>query len=131
MASALRRPHRGRPVGARAAGPAAGSARPPVARGAHLAGSGLLGLARLVRLATTIVVVVVVAAIVLRLAGANPGNVIVRDVHDAGRWLVGPFANVFTPHNAKEAMALSWGLAALVYLLAGTALAGVLARGRA
>lgn len=122
MAHALRRPYRARPAAPVSAGRVA-PRRPMAAMG-----SGLFALARLVRLATMIAVALIVAAIVLRLVGANPGNVIVRDIHDAGRWLVTPFANVFRPHGAKEAMVLNWGLAALVYLVAGTALARMLAR---
>jgi hypothetical protein len=79
-------------------------------------------------LVATVVVLVIVAGIVLRIAGANPANSFVSDIHKAGRWLVGPFKNVFTVHSAKEAIALNWGLAALVYLIVGHALASMLAR---
>ncbi|HZU40400.1 MAG TPA: hypothetical protein VE992_05075 [Solirubrobacteraceae bacterium] len=88
----------------------------------------MLALARLVRLIASVVVLVIVVAIVLRLAGANPANAIVRDIHDGARWLVGPFRNVFKVTSAKEAIGLNWGLAAVVYLIAGHALAGALAR---
>ena len=87
-----------------------------------------MALARLIRMVASIVVVIIVAAIVLRLAGANAGNTIVRDIHDAGAWLVGPFKNVFSMKNAKEAMAHNWGLAALIYLIVGYALASFIAR---
>jgi hypothetical protein len=52
----------------------------------------------------------------------------VSDIHDAGAWLAGPFKNVFTVKNAKEAIALNWGLAALVYLVVGSLLASLIAR---
>jgi hypothetical protein len=49
-------------------------------------------LARVVRLIVAIVVLTIVAGIVLVLLKANPTNMIVSDVHDAARWLAGPFA---------------------------------------
>jgi len=69
-----------------------------------------------------------VAAIVLFVLGADPGNGIVQAVHDAGGWLAGPFKNLFSIHNAKVAIAVNWGLAALVYLLVGHFIARLLAR---
>jgi hypothetical protein len=84
--------------------------------------------ARLIRLAATIVAAIIVAGIVLRVAGANGGNSIVHDIHAAGRTLVGPFGSVFSVKDPKEAIALNWGLAALVYLIVGHLLASLLAR---
>jgi hypothetical protein len=88
----------------------------------------MLALARIVRLAASLVALLIVVAIVLRLAGANGANTIVRDIHDAAGTLVGPFKNVFTIKNGKEAMVLNWGLAAVIYLIVGHALASFLAR---
>jgi hypothetical protein len=109
---------------------AARSARPGLrARGAWAAGSFLVTIARLLRLVVGIVVAIIVAAILLRVLDANASNTIVRDIHDVGRALVGPFANIFNVHDAKAAMAVNWGLAALVYLIVGGFIAGVIARG--
>jgi hypothetical protein len=88
----------------------------------------MLKIARLVRLAAALVVLVIVVAIVLRVVGANPANSIVSDIHDAGRMLVGPFKNVFTIKNAKADLAVNWGVAAIVYLIAGGLLARLIAR---
>jgi hypothetical protein len=88
----------------------------------------MITVARLIRAVAGIVAAVLVVGIVLRLVGANPANSIVSDIHDAGSWLAGPFKNVFTVKNAKEAIALNWGLAALVYLIVGALLAGLIAR---
>ena len=85
-------------------------------------------LARLVRTLVSLIALVIVAAIVLFLVGANPSNGIVSAVHDAAAWLVGPFKNLFSIHNAKLAMAVNWGLAALVYLVVGHFIATLLAR---
>jgi hypothetical protein len=87
-----------------------------------------LGLARLVRSLAGLIALVIVAAIVLFVLGANPSNGIVKAVHDAGAWLAGPFKNLFSIHNAKLAMAVNWGLAALVYLVVGHLIASLLAR---
>jgi hypothetical protein len=87
-----------------------------------------LGLARFVRALAGLVALVIVVAIVLFVLGANQHNVIVSDIHDAGQWLAGPFKNLFAIHNAKVAMAVNWGLAALVYVLVGHLIASLLAR---
>ena len=85
-------------------------------------------LARVVRTLASLIALVIVAAIVLFLVGANPSNGIVSAVHDVAAWLVGPFKNLFSIHNAKLAMAVNWGLAALVYLVVGHLIATLLAR---
>lgn len=102
--------------------------RVAAARGAWAIGSLMLAIARLVRLLVGLVVLVIVAAIILRVAGANPGNAIVRDVHDVAKALVGPFKNVFTIKNPKASIAANWGLAAVVWLVVGSLVAGLIAR---
>jgi hypothetical protein len=85
----------------------------------------------LVRLVVGIVVAVIAVAIILRLLSANPHNMIVSDIHDAGAWLVGPFKNVFSVKDAKLGIVLNWGLAAIVYLVVGGLISRVLAMGAA
>jgi hypothetical protein len=85
-------------------------------------------LARAVRTATTVAVVLVVAGILIHVLGANTSNGIVSAVNDAAKWLVQPFHNVFHIHGAKANVALNWGLAAVIYAIAGGILAGALAR---
>jgi hypothetical protein len=87
-----------------------------------------LALARLVRTVTGLIALLIVVAIVLFLVGANPANAIVRDIHDAAAWFVGPFKNLFSIHNAKLAIVVNWGLAALVYVVVGGFIASLLAR---
>lgn len=87
-----------------------------------------MAIARLIRALAAAVAAVIVIAVVLRVLSANPHNVVVSDIHDAGQWLVGPFQNVFSVKDAKLNMALNWGLAALVYLLVGGLIASLLAR---
>lgn len=88
----------------------------------------LLAIARLIRLAAIVVAAVIVAAIVLRIAGANAGNSIVKDLHDAGHALAGPFNNLFSIRNGKTATAVNWGVAAVVYLVIGGFLSSLIAR---
>lgn len=133
MALALRRPYRHDSPRREASGEPVTAARPArgrvaAARGAWAVGSAMLAIARLVRLVATIVVLIIVAAIVLRVAGANPANVIVHDVHRAGSMLAGPFKSVFAIHDPKLSMAVNWGLAAVVYLLVGGLIARLIAR---
>jgi hypothetical protein len=87
-------------------------------------------LARVVRLIVAIVVLIIVAGIVLVLLKANPSNAAVSDVHDAARWLVGPFDGIFSFHNARVALAVNWGLAAVVYLIVGGLIARLLSSRR-
>ncbi len=118
MAFATRDPYDAAPTRAQAA----------PARGRWAAGSLLLALSRLVRLVTGLVVAVIVVAIVLRLLSANPGNAIVRDIHDAGSTLVGPFRNIFSLHDPKAALGVNWGVAAVVYLIVGSFIARLIVR---
>ncbi len=87
-----------------------------------------LALARLVRSIAGLIALLIVVAIVLFLVGANPANAVVKDIHDAAAWFVGPFKNLFSIHNAKLAMVINWGLAALVYGVVGGLIASLLAR---
>lgn len=102
--------------------------RVAAARGAWAVGTVMLTLARLVRLLVSLVVLVIVAAILLRVLAANPANVIVRDLHDVGKTLVGPFKNIFSVKNPKASIAANWGLAALVWLIVGGLIASLIAR---
>ena len=97
-------------------------------RGAFSRGTGaVMGtLSRVVRLIVGIIVLIIVAGIVLVLLKANPANTIVSDVHDAARWFAGPFDGIFSFHNARVALAVNWGLAAVVYLIVGGLIARLL-----
>ena len=106
------------PATTRATGAAAGAA-----------GSGMLLIARIVRAITWGVVAVIVAAILFKVLGANASNDVVSTITDWARWLVGPFKDLFSFDNAKTAVAVNWGLAALIYLIVGSLIARVFARG--
>ncbi len=80
-------------------------------------GAGLL--ARVVRLVVSVVVLIIVAGILLVVLKANPTNTIVSDVHGWARSLAGPFDGIFSFHNPRVAIAVNWGIAAVVYLIVG------------
>jgi hypothetical protein len=54
--------------------------------------------------------------------------VIVSLIHDAAQALVGPFRNVFSLGSPNGSLAANWGLAAIVYLIVGRLLVGLVAR---
>jgi hypothetical protein len=85
-------------------------------------GRGLI--TRAVHLVVSAVVLIIVAGILLVVLKANPTNTIVSNVHDWARSLAGPFDGMFTFHNAHVAIAVNWGIAVVVYSLAG----GLIAR---
>jgi hypothetical protein len=89
-------------------------------------GAAMGALARVVHLIVGVVVLIIVAGIVLVLLKANATNTIVSDVHDAARWLAGPFDGIFSFHSARVALAVNWGLAAVVYLIVGGLIARLL-----
>jgi hypothetical protein len=88
-------------------------------------------LARIVSLITTVVVGLIVIGILLVVLKANPHNDIVRHILDWARWLVGPFKDIFKPHNPRVRVAVNWGLAAIVYGLIGSLIVRLLQRGGA
>jgi hypothetical protein len=85
-------------------------------------------LARVVRLVAGVVALIIVAGILLVVLDANPTNSIASAVHDAGRWLVGPFDGLFSFHSAKVALAVNWGIAAVVYLAVAALIVRLLRR---
>src|ERR1700730_16079241 len=89
-------------------------------------GAGLL--ARVVHLLVTVVVVIIVAGILLVVLKANPANGIVSEVHDWARSLAGPFDGMFSFYNARVAIGVNGGIAAVAYLFVGALIARLLSR---
>jgi hypothetical protein len=98
------------------------------ARGAGVVAGFGTGVARLIRLAVILVALIIGLAILFKTLGANPDNTIVSGVHDAGRALAGPFDSMFKLHGAKVALAVNWGIALVVYLVVGFAIARLVGR---
>ena len=82
------------------------------------------GVARVVRLITTVIVGLVLVGILLVLLEANRDNAIVDWLVGAGDSLTQPFHGIFTPDGRKAQVAVNWGLAAAVYAIVG----GLIAR---
>jgi hypothetical protein len=100
-------------------------------RGGRVAAYGALGvLAKIIDIVVAVVAIVIAAGILLVVLSANPANDIVKAVHDAARWLVGPFADVFKLDDHKLMVAVNWGLALVVYVVVGRLIAGLLRRPR-
>jgi hypothetical protein len=89
---------------------------------------GLWGVARLVSLITTVVVGLILLGIVLVLLEANRDNAIVDWLVGAGQFLAEPFDNIFQPDGRKARVAVNWGLAAVLYAIAGSLIARALRR---
>ena len=85
-------------------------------------------LARLVMLVAAVVAAILVIGILLVVLGANQSNTLVDAVMDAARWLAGPFRDLFTFDSHKTAIAVNWGIAAIVYLVVGRLIARLLMR---
>lgn len=91
-------------------------------------GQGADLLVRVVQLVVSIVVLIILAGILLVVLKANPANSIVSEVHSWARWLAGPFDGMFSFHSANTAIAVNWGIAAVVYLLVGGLIARLIGR---
>jgi hypothetical protein len=81
-----------------------------------------------VNLVASLVAGVIVVGILLVVLEANRDNSIVNAVLDAARFLAGPFKDIFNLDNHKTEVAVNYGLAAAVYLIAGRLLARLIAR---
>ncbi|MFD8979052.1 hypothetical protein [Streptomyces sp. NPDC059564] len=84
--------------------------------------------ARAVVLVADAAALLIVLWIALWLLDANQGNALVSFVHDAADWLAGWSYDLFTFDRAWVQVVVGYGLAAVVYLLVGHAVAGRLAR---
>jgi hypothetical protein len=88
-------------------------------------GSGVLAIARLITSVAVLVAVLIGLAIVLRDIGANPANGIVKGIHEGANFFAGAFTGLISFHgHAKRAITVDWGIAVIVYLIAGTVIAG-------
>ena len=108
---------------------AAGSVAPR--GGGRVAAYGALGgLARLLEIVVAVVAAIIAIGVLLVVLEANPSNDIVKAIHDAAAWLVGPFKGFFSIDDNKLQVAVNWGLALLVYVVVGRTVAGLLRRPR-
>ena len=93
------------------------------------AAGAILGLiARVIGAIAVIIFFILAIGILLLLLDANQGNAVVKAVTGAARWLAGPFNGLFTVGDSTTSTAVNWGIAAVVYLIIGALIAGVLRR---
>ena len=97
-----------------------------IAAGAAIGTANLL--ARLISLIVWLVVLVILAGIAFVVLKANMGNSVVSSIHDAAKFLVGPFDGLFKLHDHRLSVGVNWGVAALVYLFVGRLIVRVLRR---
>ncbi|TDC85483.1 hypothetical protein E1285_25105 [Actinomadura sp. 7K507] len=77
---------------------------------------------------TTVIVLILAVHIVFVAFEANTGNDLVRWFGDRATDLSWQFRDVFQPDDHKVAVAVNYGLAALVYLVIGRILTGLIRR---
>ena len=98
------------------------------------AGSGVYGLlgfvALLIDLIVGVISLIIVIGILFIVFEGNRDNGLVDAVLDAAKFLAGPFDGMFTPKDRKLEVAINWGIALIVYVIAGRFLSGLLRRRR-
>ncbi|MFI0409859.1 hypothetical protein [Actinomadura sp. 3N508] len=100
-----------------------------VRRGATAARRRAFGIAATsVSAVTTVVVVILAVHIVFVAFEANTANGLVRWFGDRATELCWQFEDVFQPENPKTEVAVNYGLAAAVYLIAGRLLTALIRR---
>lgn len=78
---------------------------------------------RVVAVATTAISVVLVVGILFEVLEGNQDNSLVSASTDLAEFFAGPFDQMFTPSNEDLGIGISWGAAALVYLVVGRLIA--------
>ncbi|MFI2311667.1 hypothetical protein [Streptomyces sp. CB00072] len=91
--------------------------------------SGSSSAARVIAVVADILAFVTVLWILMYLLDANRANDFVQWVHESARWLAGWSYDLFTFDKAWANVVTGYGLAAVVYLFIGHAVAGRLRRG--
>jgi hypothetical protein len=92
-------------------------------------GSGVLLIARLVMTVAALIALLIGLAIVLRDVDANRTNTIVKGIHDGANFFAGSFTGLISFNgHPKRAITVDWGIALIVYLIVGAAVASMIAR---
>jgi hypothetical protein len=89
---------------------------------------GVDAIATAVTLAAVIVAVILALHIVFVVFEANAANGIVTTINDWAGSLAWKFKDVFTPADPKAAALINYGLAAVLYLVVGRFVAGLIRR---
>jgi hypothetical protein len=92
-------------------------------------GSGVLLLARLVMTVAALIALLIGLAIVLRDVDATRTNTIVKGIHEGANFFAGSFTGLISFNgHPKRAITMDWGIALIVYLIVGAAIASMIAR---
>jgi hypothetical protein len=86
------------------------------------------GLATFVRVAAMIICILLALHIAFVVFSANGGNAIVRSVNDWADWFAWRFRDMFVPKDHRVEVLVNYGIAAVVYLIAGRVIAGLITR---
>jgi hypothetical protein len=97
--------------------------RVSVRRAAELA-AGLVGVA------ATVICVLLALHIAFVVFSANADNAIVSTVNGWAEWFAWRFRDMFVPKDEHVRVLVNYGIAAVVYLVAGRAIAGLIRRVR-
>jgi hypothetical protein len=84
--------------------------------------------ANLVRVLAMIICVLLALHIAFVVFSANPGNSIVRTVNDWADWFAWRFRDIFVPKDERVGVLVNYGIAAVVYLVAGRVVASLIRR---
>ncbi|MFE7747508.1 hypothetical protein [Streptomyces sp. NPDC057428] len=87
-------------------------------------GSGSSTAARVIAIIADVMAFILILWILMYLLDANRGNELVQFVHDSANWLAGWSYDLFTFDKAWARVVAGYGLAAVVYLFIGHAVAG-------
>jgi hypothetical protein len=86
--------------------------------------------AGLVRVLAMIICVLLALHIAFVVFSANPDNAIVRTANTWADWFAWRFRDMFVPEDERVAVLVNYGIAAVVYLVAGRVVAGLIRRVR-
>ncbi len=84
--------------------------------------------ATLVRVVAMIICVLLALHIAFVVFRANDGNSIVRTINSWADWFAWRFRDMFVPKDERVGVLVNYGIAAVVYLIAGRVVSGLLGR---
>jgi hypothetical protein len=84
--------------------------------------------ADVVRLGAMIICVLLALHIAFVVFSANHDNAIVRTVDDGADWFAWQFRDIFVPKDERVGVLVNYGIAAVVYLIAGRVVGGLFRR---
>jgi hypothetical protein len=87
-------------------------------------------IATVISVVTGLIALLIVIGIAFVIFGANRDNSIVHWVLDTAKFFVGPLDGMFKPKSHHAAVAINWGIAAVLYVFVGRTLARIISPAR-